>query len=224
MHLQQQHFQLKDQVELGGFINWLFPETDTVESTGVGYDTKGCTLYSFKAPTLRSYICPKHKTRVSWFEVSRELPHNVVLIFLLEEQLGRADPIHPGFAWCNFETSHSTPLFTLYTSRKSLQHLLATGVSSCEEPGSAHEQTCKISREELPHPIKQRRDELRKKIFFGSLPLWWRLLISVNSCAEWGWPDILGTIQGAIFLSNRVNSFLLLEIPLLEALAITHPT
>ena len=25
---------------------------------------------------------------------------------------------------------------------------------SCEEPGSAHEQTCKISREELPHPFK----------------------------------------------------------------------
>ena len=48
---------------------------------------------------------------------------------------------------------------TLYTSRKSLQHLLATGVPNCEEPWSAHEQTCKISREELPHPIKQRRDE-----------------------------------------------------------------
>jgi hypothetical protein len=63
-------------------------------------------------------------------------------------------------------------IITLYTSRKSLQHLFATGVLSCEEPGSAHEQTCKISREELPHPIKQRRDELRKRNFFVSLPLW----------------------------------------------------
>ena len=89
-----------------------------------------------------------------------------------------------------------TLLGTLYTSRKPQQHLLATGVSSCEEPGSAHEQTCKISREELPNPIKQRQDELRKKNFFVSLPLWWRLLISVDSCAEWGWPDTLGTIQG----------------------------
>ena len=85
---------------------------------------------------------------------------------------------------------------TLYTLRKPPRHLLATGVPSCEEPGSAHEQTCKISREELPHPIKQGRDELRKKKFFVSLPLWWRLLISVDSCAEWGWPYILGTIQG----------------------------
>ena len=78
---------------------------------------------------------------------------------------------------------------TLYTSRKPLQHLLATGVPSCKEPGSAHEQTCKISREELPHPIKQRN-------FFVSLPLRCRLLILVDSCAEWGWPDTLGTIQG----------------------------
>ena len=87
-------------------------------------------------------------------------------------------------------------LYTLYTSRKSLRHLLTTGVASCEEPGSAHEQTWKISREELPHPIKQRRDELRKNYFFVSLPLQCRLLISVGSCADWGWPDILGTIQG----------------------------
>ena len=86
---------------------------------------------------------------------------------------------------------------TLYTSRKSLRHLLTTGVASCEEPGSAHEETCKISREELPHPIKQRRDELRKTDFFVSLPLRCRLFISVDSCAELGWPDILGTIQGA---------------------------
>ena len=76
---------------------------------------------------------------------------------------------------------------TLYTSRKSLQHHLATGVPSCEEPGSTHEQTCKISREELPNPIKQRPDELRKKHFFVSLALWCRLLILVDSCAEWGW-------------------------------------
>ena len=62
--------------------------------------------------------------------------------------------------------------------------------------GSAHEQTYKISREELPHPIKQRRDELRERNFFVSLPLWWRLLILVDSCAEWGWPDTLGIIQG----------------------------
>ena len=86
---------------------------------------------------------------------------------------------------------------TLYTSRKPLQHLLAAGVPSCEEPGSAHEQTCKISREELPNLFKQRRDELRERNFFVSLTLWWRLLISVDSCAEWGWPDTLGTIQGA---------------------------
>ena len=86
--------------------------------------------------------------------------------------------------------------YTLYTSRKPLWHLLATGVPSCEEPGSAHEQTCKISREELPHPIKLRRDELRKINFFVYLPLRCRLLISVDSCAEWGWQDILGTMQG----------------------------
>ena len=30
---------------------------------------------------------------------------------------------------------------TLYTSRKTPRHRLATGVPSCEEPGSAHEQT-----------------------------------------------------------------------------------
>ena len=58
---------------------------------------------------------------------------------------------------------------TLYTSRKPLQPLLATGVPSCKEPGSAHEQTCKISREELPQPIKQRRDELTKRNFFVSV-------------------------------------------------------
>ena len=85
---------------------------------------------------------------------------------------------------------------TLYTSRNPLQHLLSTGVPNCEEPGSAHEQTCKISREELPNPIKQRRDELRKRNFFVSLPLQRRLLILVDSCAEWGWPDTLGNIQG----------------------------
>ena len=86
---------------------------------------------------------------------------------------------------------------TLYISRKALQHLLATGVSSCEEPGSAHEQNDKISREELPHPIKQRRDEQWKTNFFVSLPLWWSLLILVDSCAEWGWPNTLRIIQGA---------------------------
>ena len=106
-----------------------------------------------------------------------------------------------------YHTIHSTGVHpccsrsqnTLYTSRKPLQHLLATGVPSCKEPGSAHEQTCKISREELPHPIKQRRDELRKWNFFFSLPLRWRLLISVDSCAEWGWPDTLRTIQGVMW-------------------------
>ena len=45
-------------------------------------------------------------------------------------------------------------------------------------------------------PIKQRRDELRKRNFFVSLPLWCRPLILEDSCAEWGWPDTLGTIQG----------------------------
>ena len=73
---------------------------------------------------------------------------------------------------------------TLYTSRKPLQHLLATGVHSYEEPGSAHEQTCKISRKELPHPFKQRQDELRERNFFVSLTLWWRLLISVDSTLQ----------------------------------------
>ena len=99
---------------------------------------------------------------------------------------------------------------TLYTSRKPLQHLLATGVPSCEEPGSAHEQTCKISREELPHPNSQRQNELRRRNFFASLPLWWRLLISVDPWAEWGWPDTLGTIQGGQFCSRILQSCLFL--------------
>ena len=93
---------------------------------------------------------------------------------------------------------------TLYTSRKSLQHLLATGVQSCEEPWSAHEQTCKISRDELPNPIKQRRDDLRKNHFFVYLPFQCRLLILVDSCAEWGWPDTLGSIQGDIIIAVLV--------------------
>ena len=84
---------------------------------------------------------------------------------------------------------------------KKISAALATGVPSCEKPGSAHEQTCQISREELPHPIKQRRDELRKRYFFVSLPLWWSLLILVDSCAEWGCPDTLGFIQGASYLA-----------------------
>ena len=46
-----------------------------------------------------------------------------------------------------------------------------------------------------PHPIKQRRDELRKIYFFVSQPLWWRLLILVDSCSEWGWPDTLPSLQ-----------------------------
>ena len=83
---------------------------------------------------------------------------------------------------------------TLYTLRKPLQPLLAKGVPSCEEPGS--EQTFKISSEELPHPIKQSWDELRKRNFFVSLPLRCRLLILVDFCAEWGWPYTLGIIQG----------------------------
>ena len=37
---------------------------------------------------------------------------------------------------------------------------------------SAHEQTCKISREKLPHHLKQGRDELRKRNFFVCVPLW----------------------------------------------------
>ena len=36
---------------------------------------------------------------------------------------------------------------------------------------SAHDQTCKISREKLPHPLKLRQDELIKRNFFVSLPL-----------------------------------------------------
>ena len=101
-------------------------------------------------------------------------------------------------------TSNMTRHPVVYTSRKSLQHLLATGVPSCEEPWSAHEQTCKISREELPHPIKQRQNELRKNHFFVSLPLQCRLLILVDSCAEWGWPDTLGTIQGEELRRHQV--------------------
>ena len=111
-------------------------------------------------------------------------------------------------SWMRAHTSLTpyNPLiyYTLYTLRKPLQHLLATGVPSFEEPGSAHEQTCKVSREEPPHPIKQRRDELRKRYFFVSLSLWWRLLILVDSCAEWGWPDTLKTIQRVI-QSNMVG-------------------
>ena len=95
------------------------------------------------------------------------------------------------------DTVVEQPMALPGTSRKSLQHFLTTWVPSCKEPGSAHEQTCKIYREVLPHPFKQRRDELRKRHFFVSLPLWWGLLISVDSCAEWGCPDILWTIQGA---------------------------
>ena len=64
---------------------------------------------------------------------------------------------------------------------------------------SEHEQTCKIAREDLPHPLKQRQDELRKGNFFVCMPLRWRLLIYVDSCAEWsrysrnysGWVVIL---------------------------------
>ena len=49
----------------------------------------------------------------------------------------------------------------------------------------AHEQTYKISREEPPHSLKQRQDELRKGYFFVSRSLWWRLLISVlNGCGQ----------------------------------------
>ena len=108
------------------------------------------------------------------------------------------DPCNHKWHHCVTCECRGRPIWgTLYTSRKSLQHLLATGVPSCEEPWSAHEQICKIFREELPHPIKQRRDELRKINFFVSLPLRCRLLILEDSCAEWGWPDILRTIQGA---------------------------
>jgi hypothetical protein len=42
-----------------------------------------------------------------------------------------------------------------------------------------------------------------------SLPLWWRLLILVDSCAEWGWPDTLGTIQGERVSRNWVSACLL---------------
>jgi len=37
---------------------------------------------------------------------------------------------------------------------------------------------------------------MRKRNFFVSLPLRCRLLILVDSCAEWGWPYTLETIQG----------------------------
>ena len=43
-----------------------------------------------------------------------------------------------------------------------------------------------IFSEELPRPIKQRRDELRKKNFFVSLHLQYGLLILVDSYAEGG--------------------------------------
>ena len=78
---------------------------------------------------------------------------------------------------------------TMYTSGKSLWHQL-------QGAWSAHEKTWKISREELPHPLKQRHDELWKKNFFFSLPLPWRVLISTDSCTKWCWPNTLRTIQG----------------------------
>ena len=57
------------------------------------------------------------------------------------------------WTWNWIKVGRTCPFPTLYTSRKPLQHLLATGVPSCEESRSAHEQNCKISREELPHPV-----------------------------------------------------------------------
>ena len=83
-------------------------------------------------------------------------------------------PTQQGYDLRQSTSTQLIPSFpaTLYTSRKPLQHLLVTGVPNCEEPGSAHEQNCKISREKLPHPLKQRRDELRMRNFFVSLPLW----------------------------------------------------
>ena len=46
-------------------------------------------------------------------------------------------------------------------------------------------------------PLKQRQDEQVKENLFVSLPYWWRLLISEDSWAEYGWQDTLGTIQGS---------------------------
>ena len=87
--------------------------------------------------------------------------------------LGRASPRLPVYIKKMKKLYGPNPLHldTLYTSRKPLRHLSATRVPSREEPGSAHEQTCKISRVNLPHPLKQRQDELRKRNFFVSAPL-----------------------------------------------------
>ena len=57
----------------------------------------------------------------------------------------------------------------------------------------------------MPLLLKQRRNELRKRTFFVSLPLRCRLLILVDSYAEWGWPDTLGTIQGAFQTKNKIS-------------------
>ena len=97
--------------------------------------------------------------------------------------------------------------FTLYTSRKPLQHLLATGVPSCKEPESAHEQTCKISREELPHPLQtETRWTEREATLCLSDPLVKALHFCLDSCTEWGWPDTLGTIQGDYFSATTTKS------------------
>ena len=45
-----------------------------------------------------------------------------------------------------------------------------------------------------PHKTETRWTE--KERFFVSLPFLWGFLISVDSYAECGWPDTLGTIQG----------------------------
>ena len=54
---------------------------------------------------------------------------------------------------------------------------------------------CQISWEELSHPLKQRRDDLRKWNICVSLPLLRRLHISLDSSTERRWPAKLGTIQ-----------------------------
>ena len=55
---------------------------------------------------------------------------------------------------------------------------------------SAHEQTCKYSREELPHPLKQRQDELRKVNPFVYLPLWTRLVEAPHICRLLCWRGV----------------------------------
>ena len=79
--------------------------------------------------------------------------------------------------------------------------------------------------EELPNHFKYRQDELIKENFSVYLPLRWMLLISVDSCAEWGWPDTLGTIPGGVVNVGKKNCNVQLNFcfMLLPILYLLHP-